>query len=41
MNSEVNVWRVIGAVNVYFLMAVMGGFALEIIQITTGFYFGG
>jgi hypothetical protein len=35
-NSEVSVYRVIGAVNVYLLVAVMGAFALEIIQITTG-----
>lgn len=35
-NSEVSKYRVIGAVNVYLLIALTGAFALEIIQLTTG-----
>ena len=33
---EVNIYRVIGAINVYLLVAILGAFLLEIIQITTG-----
>ncbi len=35
-NSELNVFRVIGAVNVYLLFALMGAFAFEILKIQTG-----
>lgn len=35
-NAERNVYRVIGAVNVYLLFALMGAFAFEILKIQTG-----
>ncbi|ALL07093.1 transporter [Pedobacter sp. PACM 27299] len=35
-NAERNVFRVIGAVNVYLLFALMGAFAFEILKIQTG-----
>lgn len=35
-DEEVNVYRIIGAINVYLLVAILGAFLLEIIQITTG-----
>lgn len=35
-DDEMNIYRVIGAVNVYLLVAILGAFLLEIIQITTG-----
>lgn len=35
-NDESNTYRVIGAVNVYLLFALMGAFAFEILSITTG-----
>jgi hypothetical protein len=35
-DDEVNVYRVIGAINVFLLVAILGAFLLEIIQITTG-----
>lgn len=35
-NQEVNLYRVIGAVNVYLLLALLGAFAFELIQLTTG-----
>jgi hypothetical protein len=35
-NSESNTYRVIGAVNVYLLFALMGAFAFEILKIQTG-----
>ncbi len=33
---EINLYRVIGAINVYLLVAILGAFALEIIQISMG-----
>lgn len=35
-DDKVNVYRIIGAINVYLLVAILGAFLLEIIQITTG-----
>ncbi|WP_222537074.1 potassium channel family protein [Pedobacter polysacchareus] len=35
-NAECNIFRVIGAVNVYLLFALMGSFAFEILEIQTG-----
>lgn len=35
-DHEVNMYRVIGAINVYLLVAILGAFVLEIIQITAG-----
>lgn len=35
-NYEINLYRVIGAINVYLLMAILGAFALEVIQISVG-----
>lgn len=35
-DDQVNLYRVIGAINVYLLVAILGAFLLEIIQITTG-----
>ena len=35
-NYEINLYRVIGAINVYLLMAILGAFALEVIQISIG-----
>ena len=35
-DQEVNLYRVIGAVNVYLLMAIMGAFGFEIIHLTIG-----
>lgn len=35
-DDEVNVYRIIGAINVYLLVAILGAFLLEIIQITAG-----
>lgn len=35
-DDEVNVYRIIGAINVYLLVAILGAFLLEIIHITTG-----
>jgi hypothetical protein len=35
-NAESNTYRVIGAVNVYLLFALMGAFAFEILKIKTG-----
>lgn len=35
-NAESNIYRVIGAVNVYLLFALMGAFAFEILRIKTG-----
>jgi len=35
-NAESNTYRVIGAVNVYLLFALMGAFAFEILKIQTG-----
>ncbi|TCC93191.1 two pore domain potassium channel family protein [Pedobacter hiemivivus] len=35
-NAERNIFRVIGAVNVYLLFALMGAFAFEILKIQTG-----
>ncbi len=35
-DDEVNVYRMIGAINVYLLVAILGAFLLEIIHITTG-----
>lgn len=35
-NAERNIYRVIGAVNVYLLFALMGAFAFEILKIQTG-----
>ncbi len=35
-NTERNIYRVIGAVNVYLLFALMGAFAFEILKIQTG-----
>lgn len=33
---EINLYRIIGAINVYLLVAILGAFALEIIQISIG-----
>ena len=33
---EINLYRIIGAINVYLLMAILGAFALEVIQISVG-----
>lgn len=35
-NYEINLYRIIGAINVYLLMAILGAFALEVIQISIG-----
>jgi hypothetical protein len=35
-DKEVNLYRVIGAINVYLLLAIMGAFGFEIIQLTIG-----
>lgn len=35
-DDEVSVYRIIGAINVYLLVAILGAFVLEIIQITAG-----
>lgn len=35
-NQEVNLYRVIGAINVYLLVAIMGAFGFEIIHLTIG-----
>lgn len=35
-NAETNTYRVIGAINVYLLFALMGAFAFEILKIQTG-----
>jgi hypothetical protein len=35
-NYEINLFRVIGAINVYLLLAILGAFALEVIQISVG-----
>lgn len=35
-NAETNTYRIIGAVNVYLLFALMGAFAFEILKIQTG-----
>lgn len=35
-DDQVNIYRVIGAINVYLLVAILGAFVLEIIQITAG-----
>lgn len=35
-NYEVNFYRVIGAVNVYLLLAILGAFGFEVIQIVVG-----
>ncbi len=35
-NQEVNLYRVIGAINVYLLVAIMGAFGLDIIYLTIG-----
>lgn len=35
-NDEINAYRIIGAVNVYLLLALFGAFVLEIIHIQTG-----
>ncbi|MBN7810714.1 two pore domain potassium channel family protein [Algoriphagus sp. H41] len=35
-NYEVGLYRIIGAINVYLLVAILGAFAMEIIQITIG-----
>ena len=35
-NQEVNLFRVIGAINVYLLVAIMGAFGFEIIHLTIG-----
>lgn len=40
-NYEVNIYRVIGAVNVYLLVAILGAFLFEIIYLTTGSGIGG
>ncbi|REG92636.1 potassium channel family protein [Algoriphagus antarcticus] len=40
-NYEVNIYRVIGAVNVYLLVAILGAFVFEIIYLTTGSGIGG
>ncbi len=33
---EINLYRIIGAINVYLLVAILGAFALELIQISIG-----
>lgn len=40
-NHEVNIYRVIGAINVYLLVAILGAFVFEIIYLTTGSGIGG
>ncbi|MCR9017480.1 potassium channel family protein [Aquiflexum gelatinilyticum] len=35
-NSEVNLYRVIGAINVYLLVALMGSFGFELMQLSNG-----
>lgn len=35
-DNEVSVYRIIGAINVYLLVAILGAFVLEVIQIITG-----
>lgn len=35
-NYEINLYRIIGAINVYLLVAILGAFALEVIQISIG-----
>ncbi len=35
-DSEINIYRVIGAINVYLLVAILGAFVFEIIQLLTG-----
>lgn len=35
-NYEINLYRIIGAINVYLLVAILGAFALEVIQISVG-----
>ncbi len=35
-NYEINLFRIIGAINVYLLVAILGAFALEVIQISVG-----
>ena len=40
-NDEVNIYRVIGAINVYLLVAILGAFIFEIIYLTTGSGIGG
>ncbi|MFC5623793.1 potassium channel family protein [Algoriphagus winogradskyi] len=40
-NDEVNIYRVIGAINVYLLVAILGAFVFEIIYLTTGSGIGG
>jgi len=35
-DNEVNIYRVIGAINVYLLVAILGAFVFEIIQLLTG-----
>lgn len=35
-DDEVNAYRIIGAVNVYLSLALIGAFAMELIQLTTG-----
>lgn len=40
-DHEVNVYRIIGAVNVYLLVAILGSLLFEIIYLTTGTGIGG
>ncbi|RAI93997.1 potassium channel family protein [Algoriphagus yeomjeoni] len=40
-NDEVNIYRIIGAINVYLLVAILGAFVFEIIYLTTGSGIGG
>lgn len=35
-NYEINLYRIIGAINVYLLVSILGAFALEVIQISLG-----
>ena len=35
-DSEINIYRVVGAINVYLLMAILGAFVFEIIHLMTG-----
>lgn len=35
-NYEVNLFRIIGAINVYLLVAILGAFAMEVIQVSVG-----
>lgn len=35
-NYEINIFRIIGAINVYLLVAIFGAFAMEVIQISAG-----